>query len=311
MVKCVICSNETVLLIKNRGIGSVSIKKIGDHYINNHGISADRVSLKNYLRSLLDDNNREEFIALICPCNEEHFLSEKDLAIHQLQNGCDINNQIGGARVSFFDDAPLQRRKTRRKFVGDANVEDYYTFKVEENNVATVKMYEFKYERKIIELAVDDAVLPPLSFLDHAVENIRKTILTYKFLNDEYGGWSYGKMQMIININNTQNNSSLITADDGESGEDGMLKAIGPELSFIASPLNVTKMSFNTIINQQKNFLENKLLESQDNGSGWTLHSISMLHLMLVMNPRNISSIGLRKLVGAITTTDHQFDMGK
>ena len=129
MVKCVICSNETVLLVKNRGIGAVTIKKIGDHYIKNHGISADRVSLKNYLRCLLADNNRQEFIALICPCNEEHFLREKDLAIHQLQNGCDINNQVGGARVSFFDDAPMQRHKTRQKFVTDEDVEDYYTLK--------------------------------------------------------------------------------------------------------------------------------------------------------------------------------------
>ena len=311
MVKCVICINETILLFKNRRIGEVTIKKIGDHYIKEHGISADRVCLKNYLTCLLQDNNQRYFIPLICACNEEHFLNNKDLAIHQMQNGCDINQQVGGARVSFFDDAPLQRRiKTRQKFVCDEEVDDYYTFKVEMTNVTTVKMYEFKYERKIINLAVDDMVLPPLSFLEHAVESIRKIILTNNFLKDGNAGWGYGKMQMIVNINNTQNNSFLITADDGESEEDGMLKAIGPELSFIASPLNVTEMSLNLLINQQKNFLENKLLESQDNGSGWTLHSISMFHLMLVMNPRNISSIGLRKLVGGIGE-DCKFDMGK
>ena len=310
MVKCVICINETVLLIKNRGIGPVSVKKIGEHYINAHGIAADRECLKNYLDCLILDIYQEEFIPLFCPCNQEDFITKKSLAIHQLKYGCDIkiNDQIGGARVSFFDNVPLQRNKIRAKLVADEEVDDHYTFNIEENNVGTVKIYEFKYQRRIMDLSVDDEVLPPLSFLEHAVESIRKTVMAYKFLIDDQGGWSYGKMQMIVGINNTQNNSVLITSNDGESDQ-GDLLAIGPEQSFIASPLNVTKMTFNSLITRQKDYLENKLLESQENGSGWTLHSISMLHLMLVMNPKNISSIGLRQLVGGMQ--DHKWDMGE
>ena len=310
MVQCVICQNETILLVKNRGIGDVTIRRIGDHYIKQHGISAERDCLKRYLRSLLLPNNREEFIPLLCPCNEEHFLTEKDLAIHQLQNGCDINVQMGGARVSYFDDETALDRRTkqrRQKVVDDEEVDDYYVFKIEENNVASVKMYEFTYNRIIHDLGVDDAVLPPLSFLGHAVENIRKVILANKFLKDKNGGWRYGKLQLIGNINNTLNNSFLIT----EKGGDEAVKAIGPELTFVASPLSVTEMTFNTLLSQQKNYLENKMLESQDNGSGWTLHSISMIHAMLVVNPSNISAIGLRKLVGGVMPDFSSFDMGK
>ena len=50
-------------------------------------------------------------------------------------------------------------------------------------------------------------------------------------------------------------------------------------------------------------------MESQDNGSGWTLHSISYVHLLLVLNPRNISSSGLRALVGGLNY-DYELDMG-
>ena len=50
-------------------------------------------------------------------------------------------------------------------------------------------------------------------------------------------------------------------------------------------------------------------MESQDNGSGWTLHSISYVHLLLVLNPRNISSSGLRALVGGLNY-DYKLDMG-
>ena len=76
----------------------------------------------------------------------------------------------------------------------------------------------------------------------------------------------------------------------GENNEENWLKSIGPKQTFIASPLNVNLMSFNNILSQQKRYIENKLLESQENGSGWTLHSISGVHLLLVLNPRNISS---------------------
>ena len=176
-----------------------------------------------------------------------------------------------------------------------------------ESNVASVKMYDFKYERKINVLAVDDLVLPPLSFLDHAVENIRKLIITNNFLKDQ-DGWTYGNMQLSVGINNTQNNYFLIT---NYGGQDDDRKAIGPELSVIASPLNVNLMSFNNLFSQKKSYIENKLLESQENGSGWTLHSISIVLLMLVLNPKNLSAIGLRKVVGGNDRPNHKFDMGE
>ena len=166
-------------------------------------------------------------------------------------------------------------------------------------------MYDFKYERKITTLNVDDMVLPPLSFLEHSIENIRKFVHVNNFLKDG-DGWTYGKMQLVVSINNTQNNSFLVTADG--DNEENAFKAIGAELTFIASPVNVNLMSFNNLLSQQKSYIENKLLESQENGSGWTLHSIGMVHLLLVLNPRNISSIGLRKLVGG-DIVDYKFDM--
>ena len=114
MVKCVICG--LVLLFKNRGMGIVSVNKIGKHYVEKHNINADRASLQDYLRCLLV-NNHEQFIPLNCNCNEVNFLTPKDLAMHQLREGCDINisYQVGGARVSFFDDAPTSVHKRRQK----------------------------------------------------------------------------------------------------------------------------------------------------------------------------------------------------
>ena len=137
------------------------------------------------------------------------------------------------------------------------------------------------------------------------MENIRNFIHRNNVLRVN-GEWIYGKMQLVVGINNTQNNSFLVTpVNDGEVS----LPQIGPELTFVASPLNVTSMSFNNILSQQRNYIENKLLESQDNGSGWTLHSISYVHLLLVLNPRNISSSGLRALVGGLNY-DYELDMG-
>ena len=300
MVQCVICGD--VLHYKNRGIGQSSAIKIGNHYVKEHNIDVDRPCLEKYLRCLLVDNP-EEFIPLNCSCSEVYFLTAKDLAMHQLQVGCDIG-QVGGARVSFFDDAPTHRHMRRQKVVSDEEVDKYYNFITEESNVKSIKMYDFKYERKIGSLGVNDPVLPPLSFLEHSVENIRKFIHTHNFLKDA-NGWTYGKMQLLVTINNTQNNSFLVTGNEEESEQ----KAIGAELAFIASPVNVNLMNFNNLLSQQKSYIENKLLESQENGSGWTLHSIGMVHLLLVLNPKNITSMGLRKLVGGMGDPDN-FYMG-
>ena len=255
---------------------------------------------------MLEDNH-EQFIPLNCNCSEVCFLTPKDLAMHQLREGCDINDyaQVGGARVSFFDDTPTHAHKRRQKVVSDEEVDEYYNFITEESHVKSIKMYDFKYERKIETLHVDDMVLPPLSFLEHSIENIRKFVHVNNFLKDG-DGWTYGKMQLVVSINNTMNNSFLLTVENEENALN--LKDIGPELTFIASPVNVNLMSFNNLLSQQKSYIENKLLESQDNGSGWTLHSISMVNLLLVLNPRNISSIGLRKLVG-VDIVEHKFDM--
>ena len=161
---------------------SCDCESIGEHYVKVHNIDADRESLKDYLHYLMD-GNVADFIPLNCNCSEIYYLTPKSLAIHQLREGCDIvtTNQSGGARVSFFDDAPTLSHRRRQKVVSDAEMDDYYTFTTEESNVESVKMYDFKYERKIETLSVEDAVLPPLSFLEHAVENIRKFVHANNF----------------------------------------------------------------------------------------------------------------------------------
>ena len=167
-------------------------------------------------------------------------------------------------------------------------------------------MYDFKYVRKIETLNVEDQVLPPLAFLEHSIGNIRKFVHANNFFKED-GGWMHGKMQLVVGINNTQNNSFTVTPYNDNTENK---KAIGPELSFVARPLNVNLMSFNNLITQQKKYIENKLLESQGNGSGWTLHSMSLVQLLLVINPRNISATGLRKLVGG-AMNEFKFDMGE
>ena len=193
MVKCTICG--LVLPFKNR---EVSVNKIGKHYVDNHNIDADRVSLNDYLRCLLEDNH-DHFIPLNCNCTEVLFLTPKDLAMHQLREGCDIVDQVGGARVSFFDDAPINVNKRRQKVVSDNEVDNYYNFTMRESNVQRMKMYEFEYERKIENLSVDDMVLPPLSFSEHSIEKIRKMVHLHKFLKDG-DGWTYGKMQLMVGL---------------------------------------------------------------------------------------------------------------
>ena len=315
MVKCVICG--LVLVYKNRGIGAVSVKSIADHYIEKHSIKPDRDAFVNYIGSLMVENH-DEFIPLQCSCEPVFYLTAKEYAIHQLREGCDledlINPQVGGARVSFFEDAPTRRGvRTRQKIISDEEVDDYYTFSAEETNVESVKLYNLKYTRKIDTLTVNDLVLPPLAFLNHAVENMRKFTLKNDLLKDG-GDWVHAKMQLVVGNNNTQNNSFIITANEEDVSQDEM-KPIGPELTFVSSPMNVTHMSFNNLINQQKNNIENKLLESQQNGSGWTIHSISYIDFLLVINPKNISAVGLRKLVGGGGAygpgMDYQFDMGQ
>ena len=307
MVQCVICG--LVLLYMNRGIGAVSVKSIATHYIEKHEISPDREPLIDYLRSLTMENP-EQFLPLSCPCDPVLYLTLKELAIHQLREGCDledVTNQMGGARVSVFDDAeaPVSRfNRTRQKIISDEEVDDFYTFSVEETNVQSVKMYNLKYTRKIDTLTVQDEVLPPLAFLSHAVENIRKFTLKNGLLK-EGTDWIHGKMQLVVGNNYTQNNSFIITSNTEDEIE---IEPIGPELTFVASPVNVTHMSFNNLISHQQAILENKLLEAQQNGSGWTLHSVSYVDFLLVLNPRNISSVGLRKLVGGV---NNPFAMGK
>ena len=94
-----------------------------------------------------------------CNCSEIYFLTPKSLAIHQLCEGCDINvNQSGGAGVNSFYEVPLQMHRRRQKVVSDEEVDEYYTFTTEERHVESVKMYDFKYERKIDTLSVEDMV---------------------------------------------------------------------------------------------------------------------------------------------------------
>ena len=308
MVKCIICG--LVILFKNRGIGSITLKRIADHYIEKHSINPTREPLIDYLRSLMDVNY-VEFIPLACPCSPVLYLTMKDFAIHQLREGCDLDlddgsDQVGGAKVSVFEnDNQLASRfnRSREKIISDEEVDDYYTFSVQKTNVESVNMYNLKYTRKIETITLHDAVIPPLAFLSHAVENIRKFTQKNNLLK-EGGEWIHGKMQLVVAINYTQNNTFIITSKDHV--EEDLAQPIGPELTFVASPLNVTLMSFNNVLPQQQATLENKLLEAQQNGSGWTLHSIAYVDFLLVLNPRNISSVGLRKLVGG---TDNQFDM--
>ena len=87
MVRCVICG--LVLLYKNRGIGSVSVRNIGEHYVNIHNMDADRMALKDYLHYLVA-GNEADFIPLNCICSEIFYLTPKALAIHQLQDGFDL-----------------------------------------------------------------------------------------------------------------------------------------------------------------------------------------------------------------------------
>ena len=114
MVKCIFCN--LVLLYKNRGIGAKTVTAIGDHYVTKHSINPNREALKRYLECLLEDN-REYFVPLSCNCGEGYYLNEKALAMHQLRSGCDMLNQSGGARVTFFDDVPLQIKRRRLKVV--------------------------------------------------------------------------------------------------------------------------------------------------------------------------------------------------
>ena len=56
-------------------------------------------------------------------------------------------------------------------------------------------------------------------------------------------------------------------------------------------------MRLDVIIDSQKDFLTTKLLEAQENGSGWTLHSVSHWTLLLMLNPENVSTIGMHSKV--------------
>ena len=227
MVRCVICG--LALLYKNRGIGGVTIKNIAEHYVEKHAINPEREPLKIYLKSLMEEYH-EAFIPFSCICNAVLYLTAKELAIHQLREGCDLVvnvKQTGGARVSFFEDAdaPVKTHRRREKIISDEEVEDFYTFTAEEVNVESIKMYNLKYMRLIDILEVKDMVLPPLAFLNHAVENIRQFVHKQDLLKDDNGEWLHGKVQLVIGINNTQNNSIMITTDE-ESVTDENLKPI-------------------------------------------------------------------------------------
>ena len=131
--------------------------------------------------------------------------------------------------------------------------------------------------------------LPPLAFLDHVIEKLRNFLHREKYLVDVVNDdWFYGKMQMSLGINNTKDNSVLISIT-----QDNVAEVIDPELNFVSRPLVVTTMSLDVINESQKEFLATKILGAQENGSGWTLHSVSHLTAMLMINPRNVSAIGM------------------
>ena len=75
------------------------------------------------------------------------------------------------------------------------------------------------------------------------------------------------------------------------TNEDTIGEVNGAELNFVCRPLPVRIMTLDVIIDSQKDFLTTKLLEAQENGSGWTLHSVYHLTLLLKLNTDNVSAI--------------------
>ena len=55
----------------------------------------------------------------------------------------------------------------------------------------------------------------------------------------------------------------------------------------------VTIMTLDLIMDSQKDFLTTKLLEEKENGSGWTIRSVSHLTLLIMINPQYVSAIGM------------------
>ena len=263
MVKCVICN--LTLLPTRHGIGVRSLEKIKIHYMMVHGIREDRLAFGDYLRELLTPRE-SEIIVSFCHCSEEVLVSKKQLALHQLINGCDAptldQQQRGGARVGVFNEAPARVKKTRFTVL-----------------VSSVSLFEMKYERLVQNLDINDRVLSPLAFLDHAIEKLRNNVHRGKYLLDSNGDWFYGKMQISLGINNTKGNSMTMSTDQGANTLGEVIGA-GHDYDL--------ELDYG-----QKEFLSTRLLEAQENGSGWTLHSISHLTLLLLLNPRNVSAIDM------------------
>ena len=238
MVKCVIC--DTSLLKPKHGVGSIAQAKIKQHYVLKHNINENRPALLDYLSELVKVRE-SDVIVRFCYCTDEVFMSKKQLALLKLVNGCDIkvnDNQRGGARVGVFDEAPTQRKKTRTRVLSDKDVDSYYQFSVEEYNISSVSLFELKYNRLIQTLDINDMVLPPLAFLDHAIEKLRNFLHREKYLVDVVNNdWFYGKMQMSLGINNTKDNSVLISTT-----QDNIAEVIDPELNFVCRPLAVTTL---------------------------------------------------------------------
>ena len=112
-----------------------------------------------YLSELV---RQSDVIVRFCYCTDEVFMSKKQLAFHQLVNGCDIKvneNQRGGARVGVFDEAPTQRQKTRTRVLSDKDVDSYYHFSVEEYNISSVSLFELKYNRLIQTLDINGVTI--------------------------------------------------------------------------------------------------------------------------------------------------------
>ena len=171
MVKCVIC--DVSLLMPNHGVGAKALDKIKEHYIQRHNIQEDISAFIDYLKELVTPGEID-MVVRFCYCTDQVFASTKQLALHQLINGCAIEvNQIGAALVSVSNEAPSLVKKTRVQVLNDIDVEEYYQFSVEEYSISSVSLFELKYERIIQTLDINDKVLPPLTFLYHAIKKVR------------------------------------------------------------------------------------------------------------------------------------------
>ena len=81
-------------------------------------------------------------------------------------------------------------------------------------------------------------------------KKLRNAVHRKKYLVDVVNDdWFYGKMQISFGIDNTKDNSVLISTNGNN-----ISKVIGAELNFVCRPLPVTIMSSDVIIDSQKEF---------------------------------------------------------